>query len=645
MPLFAALLLSLVFVAVGANRAWAFLEDAGVSADELAAQRATYREAVAAAQKGDWQRFERLQHKLDHYPLAPYLEYTRLMKRLKVTGGSSARQFVEARRDTPLGVRYLGHYLDVAGRDRRWGDYLAAATTEPRAEKLRCYHGRALRGRGREAEAWDLASRLWLSGDSVHEACDPLFRLWREDDQLTAELVWERAALAYGARQSGLLRYVASLADEDVAEPLGVLRRSYREPQRTRTLAQGLAPPYREQVLSLGLERHSRYDPARALKELQALAPGDLSAAQRERVEAAIAYRGLIERDPDIRGWVDAQLPRWRDDKLTEMRLRWAILEQDWAALQKNLDALSEDKLNDGTWLYWQGRVREVLGDPQGAELAFTQAAGERSYYGFLAADRLGLPYSFRDNSSQVGGAPAVLPEGLQQALLRVHELQAIDEPRLAQTEWTHALQRADAPRRLRMAQIARDETWYRLTIDAANAARAHDSLALRFPLAYVDDFRAPARRRALPLSELMAIARRESAFFPDARSSVGARGLMQLMPATGKAVARAAGLPLQVQDLYAVDRNIDLGSAYYRQLLDRFDGNRAVALAAYNAGPNRVQHWIGEGLPIDAWIETIPYRETRDYVKAVLAYSVVFDYRLGREARLLSATERQARY
>lgn len=621
----------------------AFLDDVGVSADELSAQRAAYSDAMAAARKGDWARFERLQASLHSYPLAPYLEYTRLMKRLKVTGGSSARQFVDARADTPLGVRYLGHYLDVAGRDRRWGDYLAAATSEPRAERLRCYHGRALRGRGREDEAWDLASRLWLSGRSVDKACDPLFRLWQENDQLTNELVWDRAGLAYGARQSGLLRYVASLGDGEVAEPLETLRRSYREPHRTRTLVQDLRPPYRADVLALGLERHSRYDPARALQEFRALDPDSLSSAQKRRIEAAIAYRGLIERDAGVRDWVDAMLPVWRDDKLTEMRLRWAIREQDWVALNSALAALSDAKRADGTWLYWQGRTAEVQGDAEQAEALFSRAASQRSYYGFLAADRLGLPYSFRD--SAVDEVQVALGEDLQQALLRVHELQAVDEPRLAQTEWTHALQRTDAPRRLRMAQIARDETWHRLTIDAANAARAHDALSLRFPLAYVDDFRAPARRQALPLSELMAIARRESAFFPDARSSVGARGLMQLMPATGKAVARASGVRLNLQDLYAVEQNIDLGSAYYRQLLDRFDGNRAVALAAYNAGPNRVQHWIGENLPIDAWIETIPYRETRDYVKAVLAYSVVFDYRLGREARLLSVTERQARY
>jgi soluble lytic murein transglycosylase len=206
-------------------------------------------------------------------------------------------------------------------------------------------------------------------------------------------------------------------------------------------------------------------------------------------------------------------------------------------------------------------------------------------------------------------------------------------------------LQRTDRDAKLLLARLAQAEGWHRLAIDAANAGRAWDALDLRFPLAYVDAFERRAARRELSASELMAIARRESAFFPGARSPVGARGLMQLMPSTGIAVARQTGIKLDVSELYDVDHNLDLGSAYYRQLLDRFDGNRAVALAAYNAGPNRVQHWVGNGLPVDAWIETIPYRETRDYVKAVLAYSVVFDHRLGRKAQLLSPAERHARY
>jgi soluble lytic murein transglycosylase len=145
-----------------------------------------------------------------------------------------------------------------------------------------------------------------------------------------------------------------------------------------------------------------------------------------------------------------------------------------------------------------------------------------------------------------------------------------------------------------------------------------------------------------------MSIARRESAFFPQARSPVGARGLMQIMPATGKQVARGLGQNHRSSQLYEVEHNVLLGSAYYRELLDRYQGNRIFALAAYNAGPHRVDRWKRPGtqaLDVEAWVETIPFRETRNYVQAVLSYNVVFNYLQGKQTPVLSDLERRGSY
>jgi soluble lytic murein transglycosylase len=401
----------------------------------------------------------------------------------------------------------------------------------------------------------------------------------------------------------------------------------------------------RSDVLVHGLERYSRYHPGRALAQRQQLAQDELSPGQHTRLDRAIAFRGLLERDEAVRDWVDQRIREWRDDKLTAMRLRWAISEQDWPALLRHATALSDASAQEASWRYWRARALAETGDQSGAQSLFAEVAQERDYYGFLSADVLGLPYSYGN-----GGAPArvdvpALPLWANDAQQRVRELLSVDEPRLALAEWNYTLQRLEPAAQLHLAEAANSESWHRMAIDAANASRSWDRLELRFPIAYEEQFRSRAASMNVPVSELMAIARRESAFFPRARSPVGARGLMQLMPATGKAVARKTGMRLDIADLYSVEHNLDLGSAYYQQLLQRFKGNRAVALAAYNAGPNRVQHWIGKGLPLDAWIETIPYRETRDYVKAVLAYSVVFDHRLGEKAQLLTLAERHSQY
>ncbi len=601
------------------------------------AGRERFLRAQEMIKSGDWSAFDRERKNLDGYPLSPYLDYDRLLRRLTVTPGSKAREFVTAQRHSPLGVRYLGSYLSAAGKRRRWGDYLDAATREPRSENLRCYYGRAKRARDSEEEAWALASRLWVSPSSVDDACDPLFKLWQASGGLNDALVWQRAKLAFAAREGGLLRYIASLGSEDLQPALSILRRSYSQPQRSVDLASDLGAPWKADVLTLGLERFSRYDPARALKQLEALNDELLNDQQRKRLVSAIAFRGLLERDEAVRAWADERLSRWADDKLTTLRLRWAIAEQDWPAIAQHFLSLSKEAQEEGTWRYWYARSLEARGRETDAEMLYTAVAKERSYYGFLSADKLGLPYSYQEGGGSVSTEPAAdLPAWTRDSLWRVHELNVLGENRLAESEWTYTLRRLDENQQLALAHIAKEQGWHRLGIDAANAGHHWNALDLRFPLAFVDDFYQRAAAQSLPVSELMAIARRESAFSPTARSPVGARGLMQLMPATGRSVARKVGVPVSTKALDNIEYNITLGSAYYHQLLERFDGNRAVALAAYNAGPNRVKNWLREDLPLDAWIETIPYRETRNYVKAVLAYSVVFDYRLGEKAQLM---------
>jgi soluble lytic murein transglycosylase len=234
-------------------------------------------------------------------------------------------------------------------------------------------------------------------------------------------------------------------------------------------------------------------------------------------------------------------------------------------------------------------------------------------------------------------------------AVARIVELNYHREYMAAQSEWYKLLEdTVDRRQQQDLALLATEHGWYRMAIDAATRAEAWDALDQRFPMAYQDVFRRHAATRRVTSTELMSIARRESAFFPEAQSPVGARGLMQIMPATAQAVAASLQQPHSQADLFNVEHNVLLGSAYYRQLLDRFDGNRIFALAAYNAGPHRVDRWrnqAGQGLPVELWVETIPYQETRNYVQAVLSYNVVFQYLQGDKQALLTSRERQASY
>lgn len=620
------------------------------AADIQEAQRDDYGEATAAIRRGGWSDFEQLRSGLDNYPLAIYLDYYKLSGRPARVRPAEARRFIGLSHDTPLPNRFLGVYLQRAGKDRRWKDFLEVMPTEPNSIELKCYYFRAKLSAGDKLAAWEGAERLWVYGKSRPKECDPLFTAWLKAGELSDEVVWARLLEAFGARQKSLMTYVARKGSAKLKPWSDKLLAVYSRPDRMQRQALPVSSPYSSDIASYGVAYLARYNPEKALQYWLAYQDQlSFDPAQVNRAEYAIALRSLYNKTEQHIAWLEQALVRLNDDKLVEIRLRWALGERDWPALSRTIPQLSGKRAGDAVWRYWGALARQELGEREQAQKDLAEIALERGYYGFLAADKLGKSYQFNNSAS---AAPPLLgsvqPIAQLPAVVRIEELYFHQEDQSAHSEWFKVLQDSDVPRQEVLASYAAQQGWYRMAIDGANTAKAWDRLDLRFPMPYQDTFDHYASLQKIPSTELMAIARRESAFFPAARSPVGARGLMQLMPATGKQVARSLGKAHQKSDLYEVDHNVLLGSAYYRQLLDRYDGNRVFAIAAYNAGPHRVDQWRntpGATVPVEIWVATIPFRETRNYVQAVLSYNVVFHHLLGVDRSLLTTAELQADY
>lgn len=631
----------------------------GTSPKVLEQSRKDYGKAIEAAQKGRWSDFDVLRSKLDSYPLAVYLDYQKLTRQPRRASSTEAGNFIQYSDDTPLANRYLNHYLRRAGSDRRWSDFLALRPTEPNTVALQCYYHRAKYNSGDKASAWLGASKLWVHGKSQPKECDPLFKAWIGAGQLTDELVWARLLAVFDARQRSLLGYVARHGSAQLKPRSEQLLAVYRKPGSLQSLTLDPTSPYATDIAAYGLAYLARYNPEKAQQQwLRFQQQLSFSEQQIHRVEHAIALRGLFAKTQSLTPWLHGALGRLGEDKLVEIRLRWALGEQDWVSIMSTLDLLTPERAGDGVWQYWRGKALEQAGQTEEAAKLYNQLAQERGYYSFLASDKVDMRYAFNDATFQ---PPAVAVEGFSvaanlsplavsqiPAVARIRELYQQEQARDAHSEWFKLLQNSPLASMETLASYASDQGWYRLAIDAANEAKAWGRLDLRFPMAYQDTFNKHASMQQLPSSELMAIARRESAFFPQVSSPVGARGLMQIMPATGKQVASRLGVKHRDSDLFEIDHNVHLGSAYYRRLLDRFSGNRVFALTAYNAGPHRVDRWrnkAADTVPFDIWIETIPYKETRNYVQAVLSYNVVFRYLSGNYYSLLTASELQDGY
>ncbi|WP_237064757.1 transglycosylase SLT domain-containing protein [Microbulbifer guangxiensis] len=626
-------------------------------AEHAVAQREKLQSARLAIAQGDQNSLEQLKRELADYPLLPYLDYWALSKKLSRLPYGEIDQFLEQYRDTAIGDWMRVKVLRELGSRQHFRQYLKYYEPDKvERTSLRCYYADALARHGDKAEAYRLVEELWLVGYSQAEECDPVFARWIADGGLTDDLAWHRHLLAVEAGNIDLAEYIARRMSPDKAALAKLLRAVHRTPEQIVDHRRFLSdqPEYRQIVLH-GLDRLAGKNAGEALAAWHRYDAGYLfGERERDRLLREIALQFARQDNLDGLRQLVQHSENFSDERTIEWLARQALRELDWEQLDFWINRLPESARNHERWLYWRARVLEErfgAARTQEAAYLYRRAAQERSYYGFLAADTLGQNYSFVDRPAPI--TPKAVEEmAARPALLRARELQAIGEFYHARREWDYATRTMNHQELLTAGKVASAWGWYHKSIRSVLAADYLDDLELRFPLAFADIVTDVSQRMggqsALDPYLIYAVARQESHFSHDAKSGAGALGLMQLLPSTARATARRAGVKFQRNwDLLTPSTNIALGSFYLSTLLNRFDNNRILAAAAYNAGPTRVAQWLRETrqqLPYDVWIETIPYSETRKYVQNVLAYSVIYAYRSGTNLPLLRENEATTR-
>jgi soluble lytic murein transglycosylase len=363
------------------------------------------------------------------------------------------------------------------------------------------------------------------------------------------------------------------------------------------------------------------------------------SEAQRDLILRTLALFHATDFSADSLARLAALPADAQSDATREWRARIALAEQNWTAVLAAINAMTDTQQSDGEWRYFRARALNVLERGSEAIPVMTALAREPTFFGFLAADKLNQPYAI---------CPIQLPEdpAREQALLskpgllRAFELFAVNLPKLARREWSRALQGEDSTTQRLAADLANQRGWYDravFTLNSGDALRVYD---LRFPLASQDGIVPQAQQAGIEPAWAYGILRAESAWMSDAHSAADARGLMQLLPSTAALVARKNGLNWDGGDtLYDPAVNITLGTRYLAQVSSRYNGSPWLGSAAYNAGPNRVDQWLAARgtLAPDLFVATIPFKETREYVARVMAFSVIYDWRLHGDAVPLS--------
>jgi len=604
-------------------------------------QRDQFLKAESALKSGNKKSLQLLKQKLFAYPLYGYLDYWELKRRIKHAKPDEVREFFLLYNGQPIATRMRISWLRLLARRGDWQSYLDFYWPQT-SVSLQCYEIRARLALGQNREsALNDAMKLWMVGHSQPDACNPAFKQLYASSRLTSAHIWQRVRLAFANQKSSLAAYLAKKLSANDREWVNRWYHAHRRPTASfaSTWARDDNPLIRE-ILTHAIKRLARHKPAQAYKHWQTLrANHRFTPAQNAVIQQRIALSAALDNKPEAARWL-AEVPDSAvDSDIRQWRIRNALIREDPAGVIHWVEQLPLTERNEPEWRYWYAWAQEKSGARGDAFTTYASLSKQRNYYGFMAADKLGRNYQMNDARTIVD--KEILDQiNHQPGFQRAQELYFVGKRLDARREWFATTSGLNAAQLRHAALLAHRWGWHDRAIITAAQAKDWDDLTLRFPLPHRESIFATATQYNLDPALIYGIIRQESAFMEDAHSTVGALGLMQLMPATGRQTARSLNIRYGGnRALLKSDQNIRLGSAYLNHLMTRYNGSPVLAAAAYNAGPHRVSRWLpgDRSMPAPLWMENIPFRETRNYVKRVLAYATIFDWRLSQPLTRLS--------
>ncbi|MGB5512505.1 MAG: transglycosylase SLT domain-containing protein [Woeseiaceae bacterium] len=625
----------------------AFLAN-GVEAATIEKQRGLFMQVYADAELGDWSGVDKLsrseQRLLKNYVLWPDLRAAYLRVHLRQTPAADIESFVDEystlKPARDLRYRYalqLARSGDLEAYQHIYERYYQGQNIA----KLDCLSLQADLKAGRSARVTSRAKALWLVGKSQVSECDPVFDDLKKRNLLGPDEYRERFALAIDARSFSLARWLAKNLDKPHQDEAARWLSAHNNPEdflNTPIMHSERETAHKQ--LAYAAERLTYRDPAIARKAWQRATrayplPRELKVSTDRHIALWTARDNLPAAYELL-----AALPRHaQDDEVVRWRARTSLRSSGWEQLLSDIGNLSEQERGAEEWQYWRAIALQRSGQASVANEALLTLSKERSYYGFLAADELGEQYAI-DHAELAADEPAIAVIAARPEMIRARELFLVGLDGRGRSEWDAVVRNFSAAEKRQAAILADRWGWHSRAIATAASLGEYDDLSLRYPLPFKTEFEASSSKASISPTWAYGIARSETLFMRDVRSSAGAIGLMQLMPATGRSVAKALQLHYTGLDtLTDPENNIRLGTGYLGQMEERYGGNLVLATAAYNAGPHRVDRWLPESGSVDArvWIENIPFNETRKYVKRVLAAQAIFHWRMTGKIRRLS--------
>ncbi|KTD74749.1 transglycosylase SLT domain-containing protein [Legionella waltersii] len=532
---------------------------------------------------------------------------------------------------TPLSNKLRDKWLYELARIKDWSKYNEYYQTTNDIN-LVCYAQIAKFNLGMHIEAMAGTIPIWLSGDSRPKSCDTLFNLFLSQEDLDQSLIIQRMALALDKRNVSLARYLLKQHDLSKDHDVEALNKVYQNPN---SVTQLTPSKFNHYFCLYGLKRLVSMNMEKALVVWEQVKKKKImnEPEQQAFISYVALYKAMRNHD-DAMQWFSKVKPKYYTDVLIDWQIRLALKKKHWKQVEQLINH-SKSK-QEPCWQYWLARSLEAQGKKPEAVAIFETLSKNRHYYGFLASIRLKKTPTFA-NEKPTTNFDALKPYQpiIDQVKTLYQSKQILQASRLL-NDFISELPKEEAS--ALVYWIATDLKWHGKSVYLSNRDNLNNQLALRFPLAYNNTIKTYTSKYGVPQEFVYAIIRQESGFREDVTSVAGARGLMQVMPLTASVVSKADKIPYSDKNqLFTSQKNINIGIAYLRQLAKRFSDHPILMAAAYNAGPRQVVYWMKNHPPkeMDIWVETLPWQETRNYLKNIMAFCVVYQYRLNQKPNL----------
>lgn len=626
-----------LFLLTGLSLVFAVPTSAG-----LDQQRQLYKQASKQLKANNTELYFQLKAQLTEYPLYPYLEQQELEHNFSKVTQHHINLYLQRYTGLPTTTQLQKKWLRHLAKRKQWKTYINAYENNPvNTEIFQCHYRNALLKTGKKQQALKNIEEFWSQGHSISKACDPVFDHWVKKEGPNTNLAYQRFWKAVDQNSIKLAKYLRRfITDPKQKKATATFFQIRSNPAlikqsglvRGDSIATGTSYTY-------GIERLSRKSPQTATRIwLRKRDKLELNQEQIIKLNQTLARRVASKPDKTTDSLLD-ELNQPFDQQIQTRRINLALANQNWGHVYNLINEIPQELQSAENWTYWKTIAASHNSGlkPEYSD-AFLQLSKQRSYYGLLAGQLLKTHFHLNPQQDRIDEEQLKLLTQ-QKPFSRMHELYQLNELYLARREWNRLSENMDKEQLRVAATLVHRWGWHSLAIRGIAQARYWDEITLRFPMPYDKLFQQKAAKAGIDTNWARAVARQESAYQPYARSHVGARGLMQLMPKTASSTARKNKIPYRrTSDLYQPDTNISLGVAYLAEMQKRFDNNQVYATAAYNAGPHRVNRWLKERgkLPIDIWIETIPFNETRKYVMNVMAYHAVYRTLAGQPPHIL---------